>query len=40
MLERYFVFNERDLNEAVSKIATLRTKTPAKQRTAQVRAEA
>jgi integrase len=40
MLDRYFVFNERDLNEAVSKIATLRTKTPAKQRTAQVRAEA
>lgn len=41
MLDRYFVFNERDLNEAVSKIATLRTKSLVEQRTSSpLRAEA
>lgn len=32
MLDRYFVFNERDLADAVSKIAILRTAAPAEQR--------
>ena len=41
MLDRYFVFNERDLNEAVSKIATLRATAPAERRTSPaLRAEA
>jgi integrase len=40
MLDRYFVFNESDLSAAVSKIASLRTKAPAKQRAAKIRAEA
>jgi integrase len=33
MLDRYFVFNERDLNEAVAKVATLRTAALAEPRT-------
>jgi integrase len=40
MLDRYFVFNERDLSEAVSKIATLRTAAPAEPRNVTIRAEA
>jgi integrase len=41
MLDRYFVFNERDLNEAVSKIATLLATAPAEQRTSpRLRVEA
>lgn len=33
MLDRYFVVNERDLSEAVAKIATLRAGTPPQTRT-------
>jgi len=40
MLDRYFIFDERDLSAAVSKMASLRTKAPAKQRSARIRAEA
>jgi hypothetical protein len=40
MLDRYFIFDERDLSAAVSKMASLRTKAPAKQRGARIRAEA
>jgi integrase len=40
MLDRYFVFNERDLNEAVSKIATLRTTAAEPRKVTPLRAEA
>ena len=33
MLDRYFVFNERDLAVAVAKVATLRAAAPPEQRT-------
>jgi hypothetical protein len=40
MLDRYFVTNERDLADAVSKVAALRATTPAKPSLVPRRAQA